>query len=274
MVHFFPLLLLDAYKRGIYMAGIDRRIENRRMIEEYLKSLGADMAGFASAQSYNRIFSITEGSEHPDYYIKGAKTLIVIGVKIADSIMDNLTGTKDPHSHNLKNYLLHYAYDKLDEIAASASKYIEGSGYDAYPIQARSEIRENGYLWSYFSHKKAAIAAGLGHAGKSSIIITKKFGTRVRLTTIITDMDMEADESADKTPGKVCGNCRICIDACPVNALEFDEAGKKTLIDPVKCQTYMDYCQCALCQGICPIGRKIAQKRRNLLINRGECFKI
>ena len=140
------------------MDDMDRRTENRRMVEKYLESLGADITGFASAQSYNRIFGIRSGSEHPDYYIKGAKTLIVVGVKIADSIMDNLTGTKDPHSHNLKNYLLHYAYDKLDEIAASASKYIERSGYDAYPIQARSEIREKGYLWSYFSHKKAAIA--------------------------------------------------------------------------------------------------------------------
>lgn len=238
------------------------RIEKREKVENYIRGQGADIIGFSSAQSYAGIFGITDGSEHPDYYIKDAKTLIVIGVKIVDSIMDNLTGTKDPHSYNLKNYLLHYAYDKLDEITASASKYIEGLGYDAYPIQSRSEIRENGYLWSYFSHKKAAIAAGLGHVGKSSIIITKKFGTRVRLATIITDMDMETDAPNDKTPGKVCGRCRICIDACPVKALEFDGTDKRTIIDPVKCQAHMDYCQCALCQGICPIGKKIAEKRR------------
>ena len=237
------------------------------ILEKYIKTLGADIIGFASASEYAEIFGIKGGSEHPDYYIKDARTIIVVGVKIADSIMDNIKGEKDPHSYNLKNYLLHYVYDKLDEITANASKFIEELGYDAYPIQARSEIRENGYLWSYFSHKKAAIAAGLGHMGKSSIIITTKYGTRVRLATIIADIDIQTDTAKDKTPGKACGSCRICIDACPVQALDFDEKDKKTIIDPIKCQAHMDYCQCAVCQGICPIGKKVAEKRRKDLIN-------
>ncbi|MDD2482196.1 MAG: reductive dehalogenase domain-containing protein [Lutispora sp.] len=242
---------------------MEERKENRKAIEDYIRKQGGDLAGFASAAKYTEIFDIKDGSEHPDFYINNAKTIIVIGLKIVDSIMDNLKGEKDPYSHNLKNYLLHYAYDKLDEITAGASRFIEELGYDAYPIQARSEIRENGYLWSYFSHKKAAIAAGLGHVGKNSIIITTKYGTRVRLATIITDMDIETDTARDKTPGKVCGSCRVCIDACPVKALDFDEKNKYSIIDPVKCQNHMDYCQCALCQGICPIGKKIAEKQRN-----------
>lgn len=232
-------------------------------LNDFIKEKGGELVNIASVQNYTEIFSIGMNTDkHPEKYIDNAKSIIVIGIKMIDGLMDHLTGKSDMHGVNLRNYLMHYNYDQLDFIAIQTSRFIENLGYDAYPIQARSESRTNGVLTGYFPLKLAAVAAGLGIQGKSSLVITPEFGPRVRLVAIVTDMDLKESEPRKGKPGDLCGKCRICIEACPVDALDFDENKKVPIIDKLKCQKHMDYCQCALCQAVCPWGKMNAKKRR------------
>lgn len=45
-----------------------------------------------------------------------------------------------------------------------------------------------------------------------------------------------------------CGDCRICLDLCPFNALAFDEEKKMAKVDEALCQG------CGVCYGACPSG--------------------
>jgi epoxyqueuosine reductase len=230
-------------------------------LERIARSKGADLVGFAHASKFP-----TSGDEklNPKYYLPDAQNVVVLGLKLVDAIWDKLSGAYDVHSTNLLNYLRHYNYDLLDFIAVQTARYIEEEGYDAYPIQARTESKTQNVFTGYFPFKEAARLAGLGGYGKNSQIITPEYGPRVRLVCIITNLDIDGvrgKKTLGRTTDDICGNCNICIEKCPVQAISY--TGGIPIVDRRKCQGYMDVAQnCALCQGICIRGKEAAMKRR------------
>lgn len=114
-----------------------------------------------------------------------------------------------------------------------------------------------------------AAEAGLGWAGKNSMLINTKLGSYFFLGMIITDAELDYD-----SPGKrdYCGNCRKCIDACPVSAINENRT-----IDSNKCLSYLsiehkgdmpvDYKEkagrrvfgCDICQEVCPWNKKAGE---------------
>jgi epoxyqueuosine reductase len=72
--------------------------------------------------------------------------------------------------------------------------------------------------------------SGLGWIGKNGNLITKKSGSFFFIATLITDIDLEADDMYVKD---YCGSCTKCIDACPTEAIL---PGK--VVDGSKCISY------------------------------------
>jgi len=64
-------------------------------------------------------------------------------------------------------------------------------------------------------HKTVATRAGLGWIGKNALLVTRSFGSAVRLTSVLTDAPFTADGPIDRSN---CGTCRACVDACPGHA--------------------------------------------------------
>src|SRR5438094_7572567 len=77
--------------------------------------------------------------------------------------------------------------------------------------------------------REAAARAGVGFYGKNTLLITRKFGSWVVLGTLVTDLELETTPPLNLD----CGECRLCIDACPTGAL--DEPGT---LDANKCLSY------------------------------------
>ncbi len=78
--------------------------------------------------------------------------------------------------------------------------------------------------------KALAVQAGLGFIGKQTQLLSLQFGPWLFLSELVTDLELEPD-----TPFKgSCGTCRLCIDACPTEAIE--ETGG---IDARKCIAYL-----------------------------------
>jgi epoxyqueuosine reductase len=120
--------------------------------------------------------------------------------------------------------------------------------------------------------REAAARSGVGFYGKNTMLITRRFGSWVVLGTLVTDTLVEATPRFDAN----CGSCRLCIDACPTNAL--DEPGT---LDATKCISYWTQAPasapeevrvgledrvygCDICQDVCPWNRGIEKRRADL----------
>jgi epoxyqueuosine reductase len=92
---------------------------------------------------------------------------------------------------------------------------IEGRGFvDSAPVLERA--------WA----KKS----GLGWVGKNGNLITKKSGSFFFIATLIVDLALEYDVSAEFDH---CGTCTKCIDACPTEAILPNK-----IVDGSKCISY------------------------------------
>ncbi|HUW64803.1 MAG TPA: reductive dehalogenase domain-containing protein [Spirochaetia bacterium] len=231
---------------------------------EAAKEKGADLVGIAPVDSFS---ADPAEAAHPRFFMDDAKAVVVCGLKLVDALWDKLTGTRDVHSLNLRSYLLHYNYDLLDFIGVQTARFLESQGYEAYPVQARTESRSNNVMTGYFPFKEAAVKAGLGLVGRHSMVNTPEFGPRQRLVAVITNAPLVPNRylGEEEKARLSCGDCTNCIDRCPVGAISVDPATGAPVVDRPKCQAQLDFCQCALCQGVCPFGRKGSASRRRSL---------
>src|SRR5712692_7104081 len=117
--------------------------------------------------------------------------------------------------------------------------------------------------------REAAARAGVGFYGKNTLLITRRFGSWVVLGTVVTDVELEPTPPLSLD----CGECRLCIDACPTGAL--DEPG---VLDATRCLSYWTQAPgtipepyreelaaqvygCDICQDVCPWNRGIERRR-------------
>jgi len=146
----------------------------------------------------------------------------------------------------------------LDEITTLLKNY--KIQYYIPPVAQSSEET----LIAPFSFKFASVNAGLGWIGKNDVLITEKYGPRVRLSAILINYDMpiESPTIMSKCPS----GCNICIDACPYNALTGHQwnidTKREELINYKLCNQKRSLClktlhrkySCGLCMVSCPIG--------------------
>jgi epoxyqueuosine reductase QueG len=123
-------------------------------------------------------------------------------------------------------------------------------------------------LHTDISHKMVATRAGLGWIGKTDLLITKRFGPRLRLVSII----LKCPVIPKSKPIDIsrCGTCNICVEICPAkaaNGILWDiTVEREKFFDPWKCRNQcaefgrlrleMDARVCGICVAACPIGRK------------------
>jgi len=70
----------------------------------------------------------------------------------------------------------------------------------------------------------AGVAAGVGEIGWAKVFMTKKFGPRIRLAAIITDLPLEPDPLLE--PNSICTKCMLCAKGCPSGAIPHIKEGK------------------------------------------------
>jgi epoxyqueuosine reductase len=181
-------------------------------------SLGAEKCGIASA---DRFKNAPDGFHPVDIYQR-CKSVIVFLIQMPTDII--LASNPVPYSHTA--YLI---YSKLDRIALEFCKTIQNNGNNAVPIPSDvpylywDDVNHHGM--GILSLRHAGYLAGLGILGRNNLLINPDLGNMVYIGAILTDMELEADPliSGVECPPK----CRICLDSCPVKALDGSTVNQK-----------------------------------------------
>jgi len=186
---------------------------------------------------------------------------VTIGIRLSDAVLCEVS--EGP----TKLYFAHYRAVNalLDMIATKCVGWLQRKGYNALAIPASQTTNEAGIVGD-FPHKTAANLAGLGFIGKNALFISREFGPRVRLATVLTDMPLPAV----KMQPVLCGSCRACADACPCGAISgrmwSADAARGDIVDAALCSQYMKKAYqhigrgvvCGVCMAVCPWGKKRA----------------
>lgn len=105
---------------------------------------------------------------------------------------------------------------ELDSIAIETEQYLREKGFKAYS-QTTSNVRENLINnSSELPHKTIATMAGLGWIGKSALFVTEKYGSAIRLSSVLTDAPLKFGNSIISS---FCKDCEICQKSCPAGAI-------------------------------------------------------
>jgi epoxyqueuosine reductase QueG len=159
-------------------------------------------------------------------------------------------------------------YDRVNRRLNRLSQALAGTlvdrGFQALALAA--SVRSDPiHIKGDFPHKTAATRAGIGWIGRHCQLITRPFGSWVRLGTVFTDCPLPCGPPLERG---FCGTCRKCVEACPAQALSGERwrpgVTRRAILDVRCCDQwkkthYYEFHQghnCGICSAVCPYGRK------------------
>lgn len=163
----------------------------------------------------------------PEAVLPGARSVVsFLVIEPEDKVMDYLS-KRDPgpyRDHFYENIQL------LGRVGLALADGLRAAGHRAEPLSPNGVYGPGSDLVSGlkppFSHRYAAVAAGLGVIGLSGNLMTPEYGARVYLSSVITDAPLEPDRPLEENP---CDNCNICLHACPTQFMSLRERVTFTL---------------------------------------------
>jgi len=240
---------------------------------------GASKVGIASVES----FAGAPNGYAPADFIPDAKSVISFGVRLLDAAVerDRLFMNSQMIPEELRMPVQEYIYETvaygmvnvlLDRIGLLIALFLEKCGYPSmcfpatYDTYYESLMSKIPNFQAFFSHRHAAVRAGLGEFGLNNLVLTPEYGPRIRLNSVITSIQLEPDPIIGE---KLCAReCALCLEACALcvdNPSTNILAPKENLnwseiwLDPPSV-TDKHACASGRCAGecirVCPVGSK------------------
>ncbi|MED4782416.1 tRNA epoxyqueuosine(34) reductase QueG [Brevibacillus choshinensis] len=249
--------------------------QTKQSIIAYAKQIGIDKIGFASADPFidlkgrlieHREKGYESGFEEqdldkrtqPGMLVEGARSLISIVMAYPSKLEQPPKSEPGAYRGILCRAAWgtdyhHVLRDRLDKLAGYIAQLEPG-------VRIESMV-DTGEL----SDRAVAERAGVGWSGKNCSIITPEFGSWVYLGELVTNLPLPADHPIEEG----CGDCNICVDACPTGALV--QGGQ---LDAQRCIAFLTQVKdfipdefrgkignrlygCDTCQTVCPKNRRI-----------------
>lgn len=215
---------------------------NSEEVKRTVLSLGADLCGIAGIDRFD---DAPEGY-HPLDVMPKCKSVISFACRFPMAVLECSTAV--PYTR-VRNSIT----AKMDAIALDLCIELEKHQMPAVPIPTNESQwdKRTGRWRSIISQKHAAQAAGLGTIGRHSLLITPQFGSMVWLGAVLTQAELEPDALCES----VCNYCNLCVEACPVNALEKPELKQQDCWDYAfgdNEETQYWEISCHKCRDICP----------------------
>jgi len=207
--------------------------------------LGAGLCGIAPVARFEQ----APAGFHPCDIWPDCRSVVVVACRFPLSTL--LARTHAPYTL-VRNKLV----EQLDTITCRLSAMLEQQGALALPIPSAEPYEhwepERRHGRGILSLKHAAVLAGLGKMGRNTLLINETYGNMLWLGAVLVAAELEPDPLAayEACPPR----CRICLDACPQQALDG------TTIDQQRCRERSAsstegggwVLSCNLCRKLCP----------------------
>src|SRR6202140_2336538 len=259
--------------------------ERTARVVNLARALGFDMCGVAPAEKFPAVAHVEEwrargyagemrylhdARRHsPSHVVQGARSVIVCALNYNTSLPCSTEVTNEIASQNgPRGWIARYAWgddyhnllgEKLDALVEVLHREFPE------PFEARAYVDTGPVI-----ERVAAKYAGLGWLAKNTCLIHEELGSWFFLGVIVTTLDLAASLDAAETPAPdLCGNCSLCIDACPTGAIV-----EPYVLDARRCISYLTIelrgtippelrepigqhvFGCDICQDVCPWNRR------------------
>lgn len=159
----------------------------------------------------------------------------------------------------------------LSELGIKAVQFLSEKGCGARLVVPTTEGYNRETDSVVFQHKTAATRAGLGWIGKCALLVTREYGSAVRLVTVLTDGNLTAGEPVEVSR---CGACTLCVEQCPAHAPSgrewkvgmereafFKASRCKRKARELSAKIGLQKTICGICIAACPWTQRYIEKR-------------
>ncbi|MGE4575582.1 MAG: reductive dehalogenase domain-containing protein, partial [Candidatus Pseudothioglobus sp.] len=173
-------------------------------IKKIALAFGAGLVGITKYDNrweYSRKFSDMSSTSRPAEIPDNLNNVIVVAQPMDYELVRTVPSALSGSATGLG-----YSHDAL--VVLSLTQYIRNLGYEAI-----ASMNDTSLAIPY------AIKAGLGEYGRHGLLITPKYGPRIRLGKIYTNLPLAHDQPINFGVKEFCEICRRCSKGCPVNAI-------------------------------------------------------
>jgi len=252
---------------------------------EFSRAAGFDLCGIAPAAEFPELANLgawlergyagemrylhNERRRSPALAMPGARSVIVCALNYNTALLSSTEASTQQNSESgPRGWISRYAWgDDYHKVL--------GEKLEAVIENLRAEFPEQFEARAYVDtgpivERVAAKYAGLGWLAKNTCLIHAEAGSWLFLGVIVTTLDLAPPLSRAETPAPdLCGNCTLCIDACPTGALV-----EPYVLDARRCISYLTIelrgsipaelrepmgrhvFGCDICQDVCPWNRR------------------
>ena len=239
------------------------------------KSAGASLVGVASVDRFD---GAPQG-HHPCALLPGARAVVTFGIRILDRVLEwpDLLEGSPFFPESMRKEALHKLFylrsgydvinDRLNDIALTLANFLEDGGHRSLYFPATyGHLAQTGGMAQVpgmLSQRHAAVRAGLGEFGLNNVVITERYGPRIRFNSVVTAAELVASPLAER---KICTgvSCSLCVTECGPGAIRVlpSASDERVWLDPVSrtdwgaCREHREPMACAgRCLRVCPVGR-------------------
>ena len=146
-------------------------------------------------------------------------------------------------------------FDHINEVL---SNHLTSLGFSVKAIQATHNYDPKD-MTSRWSHRSAAVIAGLGTFGNNRLLITEK-GSGGRFCSLLTSAQLQAAQNPASVKCQRDDSCVLCHKICPANAFSYDKLDKHACYRELTknrdalliSTTLINVDICGKCVSICP----------------------
>ena len=174
-------------------------------VKDLARTQGAHLVGVASVDR----FEGAPKGHHPENLLPGAKSVVVIAHRYFQGVLEcDQFGTEselipEDELWEVQTTVFKSMYDtanmRMQMITAQIAAFLEDRGLVSLPLPAGG-FKVGAGRYAFFSHRHAAVLAGLGEFGLNNLLMTPEYGPKVRLSSLITTAELAPDPLYDGPP--------------------------------------------------------------------------